>query len=198
MAVILSGRRPTAVAFVVGGLLAVALGPPPLQGQGVTLTFAADSVAYAPSVEWYELQWNADRARIIRAMETASGLHFPSLDIRVVLYLGVSYTGTDSLPMHLNVRYPLGMALVHELGHRLNGRIRSRPADMDEHKLLYLWLYDAWVALYGKRFADAAVAAERGWDSQMPRPFFGPAWEWALAMSPDERASRLRELRERQ
>jgi hypothetical protein len=108
-----------------------------------------------------------------------------------------SYTGAgDSLPMHLNVRYPFGMTLVHELGHRLNGQIRDRPAEVDEHRLLYLWLYDAWVALYGRHFADAAVAAEKGWASQ-GFVFIASDWDWALAMTPEQRARRLGELRSR-
>jgi hypothetical protein len=181
---------------VIAALLVLASGPPSLRAQGVTLTFAADSAPYAPSAEWYQLQWNADGARIIRAMETASGLRFQPLDIRVIVYLGVSYTGTDSLPMHLNVRYPLGMTLVHELGHRLNGQIRSRPPEIDEHRLLYLWLYDAWVALYGRRFADAALQAEKGWAAQ-GLTFIVAAWDWALSMTQEQRANLLRELQAR-
>jgi len=193
------GEIPGAVARatlpVIAALIANAVWTPALHAQDVRLTFVADSAVYAPSAEWYQREWDADVGRILEAMEAASGLRFPHLDVRVVVYLGISYTGTDSLPMHLNVRYPFGMTVVHELGHRLSGQIHSRPPEIDEHRLLYLWLYDAWVALYGQRFADAAVQAERGWDSQTPVPFFAPAWDWALSMTREQRASLLRALR---
>ena len=196
-----SGRSPQWPQVTLGLFVAfcsLPVRPPLLHAQNIQLTFTADSSPYAPSAEWYQQQWNTDRTRIVQAMEAASGLHFRTLDIRVIVYFGVSYAGTDSLPMHLNVRYPFGMTVVHELGHRLSGQIRNRPAEIDDHRLLYLWLYDAWVALYGVRFADAAVAAEKGWDSQMPRPFFAPAWDWALRMTREERAHLLRDLAARQ
>lgn len=196
MDLIPSERRPCGRFPLFGAFLVLALAPRSLRAQDVTLTFAADSAAYAPSAAWNQQLWDADGRRIIRVMEAASGLRFRPLDIRVIMYLGVSYTGSDSLPMHLNVRYPLGMTLVHELGHRLNGQIRNRPPEVDEHRLLYLWLYDAWVALYGRRFADAAVQAEKGWAAQ-GLTFIVAAWDWALAMTAEQRASLLRELRER-
>ena len=197
MAGISSRRRCHVRPSVLVALATLAAGAHPLCAQTPVLTFAADSAPYAPSAVWYQQQWNTDGKRITRAMEAASGLRFSPLSVRVIVYLGVSYTGTDTLPMHLNVRYPFGMTLVHELGHRLNAQLRSRPAEIDEHRLLYLWLYDAWVALYGRQFADAAVQAEKTWAAQ-GLTFIVSAWDWALSMTPEQRAALLRDLRRHQ
>lgn len=163
-------------------------------GAQVRLTFAADSAAYAPTAEWDQQIWDADDLRILGAMESVSGLRFETLDIQVIIYGGPSHTGAgESLPMHLNARYPVGMTLVHELGHRLNMQVRDRPPDLDDHRLLYLYLYDVWTDLYGSRFAQAAVAAERGWAAQ-GLAFIAEAWDWALSMTREERSRLLREL----
>jgi len=202
-----SSGRPISTKPAIGAaLLIVGLSPLSSHAQAVKLTFAADSAVYAPAAEWYQQQWNADGPRILRAMEAASGLRFGNLEIRVIVYLAPSYTGGGDSPMHLNVRYPFGMTLVHELGHRLNSQItnpkdeekeRTREeglqAALEEHKVLYLYLYDVWVTLYGKRFADAAVEAEKGWASQ-GLPFYASAWDWALSMTQEQRARRLGEL----
>ena len=49
---------------------------------------------------------------------------------------------------------------VHELGHRLALTLR-RTAEIDDHRLLYLFLYDALTDLYGADFADRVVGFER-------------------------------------
>ena len=50
--------------------------------------------------------------------------------------------------------------LVHEMGHRLSFLL-PRTAELDDHRLLYLFLYDVWTDLYGRAFADRMVAIER-------------------------------------
>jgi hypothetical protein len=67
-----------------------------------------------------------------------------------------------------------------------------RTADLDEHRLLYLFLYDVWDALYGRAFADGMVAIER---RIAGRYDYAAAWDWALAMNRAERQARLAELR---
>ena len=78
--------------------------------------------------------------------------------------------------------------LVHELGHRMNAQLRRRPVDLDEHRLLFLYLYDLYEDLYGKAFADAQVAfgkTLKGIDD------YEGAWNWALAMTREERLSKF-------
>jgi hypothetical protein len=40
--------------------------------------------------------------------------------------------------------------LIHELGHRHLSQFRSITKDTEDHPLLFLWLYDVWVKLYGE------------------------------------------------
>ena len=81
--------------------------------------------------------------------------------------------------------------LVHELGHRLVLPL-PRTAGLDDHRLLYLFLYDVWTDLYGRAFADRMVAIER----RIPGRYdYDAAWTWALAMTREERQARLRALR---
>jgi hypothetical protein len=81
--------------------------------------------------------------------------------------------------------------LVHELGHLLSFAL-PRTAGLDDHRLLYLFLYDVWTDLYGRAFADRMVAIER----RIPGRYdYDAAWTWALAMTREERQARLRQLR---
>src|SRR5262245_2518120 len=52
--------------------------------------------------------------------------------------------------------------LAHERGHRMNIQLRTRPPDADEHRLLFLHLYDVWESLGGKVIADQQVVSESG------------------------------------
>ncbi len=81
--------------------------------------------------------------------------------------------------------------LIHELGHRLNAKIRNRPNGIDEHRVLFLYLYDVWTRLYGKSFADHAVEVEK---QRKGIYDYETAWKWALSMSGQKRASKLREI----
>ena len=56
----------------------------------------------------------------------------------------------------------------------------------------FLWLYDAWVTLWGWAFADAQVAVERARRGPYPR-----AWDAALALDAAGRAARWKALRDR-
>jgi hypothetical protein len=81
--------------------------------------------------------------------------------------------------------------LVHELGHRMNAQLKVRPADLDEHRLLFLYLYDLYVDLYGKDFADREVAFGKTLKGIYD---YEGAWNRALAMSREERSARFAEV----
>lgn len=76
--------------------------------------------------------------------------------------------------------------LVHELGHRLlfqhgiNGNEK-----LGIHQILYLILYDIWVDLYGKDFADQQVEIES--NRKSPRAPYKECWQWALRKNKNER-----------
>jgi hypothetical protein len=67
----------------------------------------------------------------------------------------------------------------------------ARRGAEDEHEVLFLWLYDVWVALWGQQFADEQVLVEKARRGPYPR-----AWDAALALSETERAAKFRRLRD--
>jgi hypothetical protein len=74
---------------------------------------------------------------------------------------------------------------------RLNAQLTTRPKDLDEHRVLFLFLYDVYTRLNGKDFADQHVEFEK---KLKGRYDYETAWKWALAMSEAERASRFGEI----
>ena len=58
------------------------------------------------------------------------------------------------------------------------GSLSFPRGELDDHRLLYLFLHDAWTDLYGKPFADRMAAIER----RIPGAYdYDAAWTWALA-----------------
>ena len=99
--------------------------------------------------------------------------------------------GRGRYPMYLRAGYTEDVkkaTLVHENGHRLIAQLRDRPADLDEHRVLFLFLYDVLESLWGKTFADKQVRFESGLRGLSD---YERAWRWALSISKDERASRF-------
>jgi len=167
---------------------------PPLNSPGALrvprLEFVPASETFAAAVGEYERIWAADAARIARTMQEVSGLAFTDTAVTAIVFEGVSSSGFRDTPMRLRASYPLDTkkaTLIHELGHRLQSPL-FRQND-EEHGPLFLWLYDVWVALYGKEFADAQVLVEKRRRGPYPR-----AWDEALALSPRERATRWKAI----
>jgi hypothetical protein len=95
------------------------------------------------------------------------------------------------VPMQLRASYPANTkkaTLVHELGHRL---ITDLVGDVEQHPTLFLFLYDTWVDLWGKEFADAEVIVESGRRGLYD---YEGAWKVALGMTRQERAAEFKEL----
>jgi hypothetical protein len=125
------------------------------------LEFVPENERFASAVGEYERIWAADAERIARTMEEMSGLAFTDTAITAIVYEGVSSSGYRDTPMRLRASYSLGTkkaTLIHELGHRLQSSLFRRQDE--DHAPLFLWLYDTWVRLYGKEFADAQVVVE--------------------------------------
>ena len=96
--------------------------------------------------------------------------------------------------MKLRASYPEDVkkaTLLHELGHRLISQLTNRPKEIDEHRVLFLYLYEVWTNLYGSRFADDMVEVEK---KRRGRYDYESAWMWALAMSKGERAIKFKEV----
>jgi ketosteroid isomerase-like protein len=163
----------------------------------VRITFVPSADSFAVSAREYDRIWAEEGPRIVRAMEEMSGLRFISpeyADTSIVANVEerASYSGFRQRPMLLRASYSPSTkraTLVHELGHRLQSGLFHR--DEEEHAPLFLWVYDTWVSLYGKQFADSQVVIERRRGERYEK-----AWTEALALSPAERASRWRAVRD--
>ena len=162
----------------------------------VRLTFVAQADTFAAAQREYTAIWSREGQRIIAAMERIAGIRFDSppyadTAITAIVFEGISQSGYRDRPMRLRASYPeptKRATLVHELGHRLQIGVAGSE---DEHEVLFLWLYDVWVALWGKAFADEQVLVEQARRGPYPR-----AWEAALALDATERAAKLARLRE--
>jgi hypothetical protein len=123
-------------------------------------------------------------------MESVSGLKFDRNEVRAIVFEGTSESGYKALPMRLRASYPPDTkkaTLIHELGHRLESDLFSGIED-DHHQYLFLWLYDVWVKLYGRQFADDQVAVEKARGRMYPA-----AWEAAMALTAEQRGSKWRD-----
>jgi hypothetical protein len=160
------------------------------------VSFAPKDPSFTEAAQSYHRIWVAEGPRVVHAMEAATGLTFPPAPVNVVVYEGVSWSGTGQEPMFLRASYSDDVkkgTIVHELGHRLIARLPRDPG-MDEHRTLFLFLYDVWTDLYGRDFADRMVTVERARKGLYD---YDAAWTWALALPRSERQARFRALVQR-
>jgi hypothetical protein len=167
----------------------VGLDPPPAT-RHPRLSFVAQSDSFADATREYERIWASDGARIVRTMESVAGLTFRDSAITVVVFEGASNSGYRDVPMRMRASYSTDTkkaTLVHELGHRLQSGLFRR--EEEEHGPLFFWLYDTWIELYGREFADAQIEIEK-----RRGPRYVKAWNEALALTTAERASQWRAI----
>ena len=140
----------------------------------------------------YRRIWEMEGERIVASFEAIVGVEYPGSAIEAIVTEGRPMAAFDGRTIRLRAGYrPTYMkaTLVHELGHRLAFTLRP-PAGLDDHELLYLFLYDVWTDLYGQPFADRMAAIER-----RIGPRYAAAWDFALGLTRDERQALLRRLR---
>jgi hypothetical protein len=75
--------------------------------------------------------------------------------------------------------------LVHELAHRLISGLVSK--NFDDHPVIFLFVYDVWVELWGREFADEQILVE---SRRTGRYDYAGAWREALALGAEGRAER--------
>jgi len=158
------------------------------------LAFSAAKPEYAAASAEYRQLWCTEGSRIMAAMERVTGFPYPAGTVEVAVVSGTPMTAFGGRSMSLKARYPLyykRATLVHELGHRLAFTM-PRTAGLDDHRLLYLFLYDVWFDLYGAEYADTMVAIERRITGRYD---YAGAWGWALGLTRAERQARLAALR---
>ncbi|MEA3053183.1 MAG: hypothetical protein QOG72_2086 [Sphingomonadales bacterium] len=156
------------------------------------VSFTPVSPDYAEAAGEYRRLWQAEGLRIAAAMEAETGLVFPAAPVDAIVSEGRPMASFDGRTIRLRASYSPAYkkaTLVHELGHRLALAFPSRGG-LDDHRLLYLFLYDSWTDLYGQPFADRMVSIER-----RIGPSYEAAWTWALAMTREQRQARLAALR---
>ena len=174
-----------------GGSPSAPSGVPVFAAGRVSMTFTPQDHTFAEAAEAYRSVWAAEGSTIVDAMERATGLTFLETHVNAVIFEGVSSAGLGGRPMYLRASYPADVkksALVHEHGHRLIAQLMNRPPDLDEHRVLFLFLYDVWESLWGKAFADEQVKFESGLRGLYD---YETAWKWALSISKEERARRF-------
>ena len=154
--------------------------------------FTATAEAYRAPTEEYRDIWVKEGSRIVAAMERLTGLRFESGPIEVRIYEGTSYSGNrGGRPMLLRASYPTETkrgTLVHELAHRLAADV---PFKGDHHELIFLFVYDVWVDLWGQPFADDQVRIE---SLRKGIVDYESIWKKTLAQPAAERARRLRQI----
>ena len=168
----------------------------PFLGQAPTpslqLNFTASAESFSAATQEYRDIWAREGSRIVAAMERATGLRFEPGPIEVSIYEGTSYSGErGGRPMVLRASYEDETkrgTLVHELGHRLAADV---PFKGDHHELIFLFVYDVWVDLWGKEFADGQVRIE---GLRKGLVDYDGIWKRTLAMPAEERARRLKEI----
>ena len=164
-----------------------------LSAAAPPLSFVPLEPRFAEGAEEYRRLWETEGPRLVAEMEGLTGIAFPDEPVEVLVRDGPPMTAFDGRTIRLRARCSPGCKLgtfTHELGHRL-ALLLPRSAEIDDHRLLYLFLYDAWTDLYGRDFADRMVRLER----RIPGAYdYDAAWTWALAMTREQRQARLRTL----
>lgn len=162
------------------------------QAPNLQLDFVAESAPFADAAAEYRSIWQADGRRIVAVLERLTGLKVEDGPVQAIVYEGTSSSGYGDIPMRMRASYAHSTkqaTLVHELAHRLIGNLV--PGTFEDHPIIFLFVYDAWVELWGQEFANREVEVEslrRG-----PSDYRG-TWQRALALSADERAQRFQEF----
>lgn len=172
--------------------LSVTLLPLVLAAAAPPVSVTPVSPAFAPAADEYRRLWQAEGPAMVAAMERVAGLRYPPGAIEILVSEGRPMAAYDGRTIRMRASYSPAYkkaTLVHEMGHRLVLAL-PRNGGLDDHRLLYLFLYDVWADLYGQPFADRMVAIER-----RIGPAYESAWGWALAMTREQRQARLAALR---
>jgi hypothetical protein len=152
------------------------------------IDFQPESGRFNAAAEEYREIWGTEGARISAALEAATGLEMESGPIEAIVFEGISNSGYKRFPMYMRASYPADTkraTLVHELSHRLISDRVSK--DFEDHPVIFLFVYDVWVALWGQDFADAQVAVE---SDRTGHYDYRGAWRDALALGVAGRADR--------
>jgi len=102
-------------------------------------------------------------------------LKFDGNEVKAIVFEGTRESGYRERPMRLRASYlpdTKKATLIHELGHRLESDLFRKG---DDHPYLFLWIYDIWVKLYGRQFADELGQLGKTNDRWAPMPARKPS-----------------------
>ena len=157
------------------------------EASGATeIVFAAEAPEFESAAKEYRQIWKQEGERIAATLHHLTGLHLEPGPIQTIVFEGVSNSGYRDIPMRMRASLPADTkraTLVHELSHRLIGHLV--PKDFEEHPVIFLFVYDVWVELWGQEFADAQVVVE---SKRRGRYDYAGAWRDALALGKSGRA----------
>jgi hypothetical protein len=189
-------RTTSLVAAAALALLPIAARAQKQQPTSVRLEFRSTSDSFAAARAEYEKIWAEEGQKMIAAMELTSGLRFiyPQYADTAIVVTVIEAPANSGFRDRGGVTMRASYAadtkrttLMHELGHRLMAGLFTR--DEEEHDELFLWLYDAWVLMYGDATADEQVAIEKRRNER-----YVIAWNAALAHNANERAAAWRRV----
>ena len=147
---------------------------------------------FIDAVNEYTQIWDAEGTKILDVFKKITNLSFIENRIAVVVYEGISFSGrTPNDVMKLRASYDADTkkgTLIHELSHRLLFNIKNRVEE-DEHKTIYLFLFDVWVELYGEDFAKKMVQIEMNRGEN-----YMSAWNYALSLTNTQRSDKFLSL----
>jgi hypothetical protein len=150
------------------------------------LNFEPAAAEFELATMEYKAIWAADAKRILKALKRRTGLQFEDGPVSVIVYEGVSSSGYKDLPMRMRASYSTETkrgTLVHEMSHRLVADLI--PKQEESHPIIFLFLYDVWIDLWGREFADFQVSVE---SRRRGLYDYESAWRDALALGAAGRA----------
>lgn len=145
------------------------------------------------AVREYQQVWDTEGENITNVIQKNAGLNFEESKIKAIIHEAMS----TSHPLQLRASYPVDIkkaTLIHELCHILlsdnNIKIEdAKQISLEVHKLIFLILYDIWLELYGKKFAEDMVEVE-----SKRNEIYEKAWNWALSFSKEDRSKQFFKL----
>lgn len=148
------------------------------------------------SVREYQNIWSESGDAILEAIHKISGLEIKETEIHAIVRESMS----QAYPLTLRASYKSNTkyaTIIHELLHRLFNDsgifvLKNAPKDggLLSHKVVNLVLYDIWIELKGKDFADEEMRVESS-----RTEIYEHAWSWALAMTIEERKAIFTKLK---
>jgi hypothetical protein len=158
------------------------------------------------TLQRFAKDWELHGPGILRAFEEKTGINFKEHQITVRINKDPdtsSYSGTRYQPMLISQAYTHSdgyerlAVLTHELAHRLLdghgiwSEAKSKDARVSQnHKYIYLFLYDVWEAVFGKQQAVLMGKFEEKIEDKR----YQKAWLWAMSKSYVQRQKAVQRL----